>query len=169
MCLDSTALLRLISAWLDDLEGFQKSDYMGLIAGLSEARFVHEVLRTSSRSIYFLDPNGSSTLLDFLHEWSAGGDPREPMMIEAQAALFDALDGALAMAIEADIGPEANAPGSLSAPSGGSCHQGDALWNLMQSRGWCCSELTMIFSSFSVAGIFYLSHVERVDWLDHAY
>ena len=161
MCLDSTALLRLISAWLDDLKGFQKSDYMGLIAGLSEARFVHEVLRTSSQSNHFLDPNGSSKLLEFLHGWSAGGDPREPMMIEAQAALFDALDGALAMAREAEIGPEANLPSSLSAPSGGSSHQGGALWNLMQSQGWCCSELTMVFGSFSVAGIFYLSHIER--------
>ena len=92
-------------------------------------------------------------------------DPREPMMAEAQAALFDLIDGALARAKEIQAGPKkANEIGSLNSlaeTQGGSSYEGCAMWEMMRSDRWSPSELSMVFNSFSVAGIYFVSHIER--------
>jgi hypothetical protein len=87
------------------------------------------------------------------------------MMAEAQSALFDVIDGALARAREIQGGGKGEGgPDSvltLAQTQGGSSYEGCSLWTLTLHDGWCPSELAMIFGSFSIAGIYFLRHLER--------
>jgi hypothetical protein len=162
--LDSTPLLALVQGWLSDLDSFSNSDYMTVSDYITEARFVHEELRADSRAGCESESCQLVTFVEYLQNRPGGLDPRESMMTEAQTALFDLIDGALARAKEIE---KASVEDILSPPfysdqdQGGSSYEGSSIWNLMCQDGWCPSELVMIFGSFSVAGIYFLSHLER--------
>jgi hypothetical protein len=164
-CTSSTQLLTLVDDWLGDLDVFSKSDYMALSEELAEARFVHEELRAASRSEHQSTSGQAVAFADYLHRWPGGRDPRAPMMAEAQSALFDVIDGALARAREIQGGGKGEGgPDSvltLAQTQGGSSYEGCSLWTLTLHDGWCPSELAMIFGSFSIAGIYFLRHLER--------
>ena len=159
--LNSTCLVALVENWLGDLDTFQNSDYMALSDSLAEARLVHEKLQVASRSA-LATSSQVVAFADYLHLWPGGRDPRAPIMAEAQAALFDVIDGALAKARELQGGSNITGPlSSLAQTNGVSLYEGCRLWKLMRQDGWCPSELAMIFGSFSVAGIYFMSYVER--------
>jgi hypothetical protein len=162
--LDSTPLLAFVQQWLSDLDSFNSSGYMAVSEYITEARFVHEELRADSREGRESTSGQLITFVEYLHNWPGGLDPRASMMTEAQTALFDLIDGALGRAKEIEKGSDEGilSPSfSFDQTQGGSLYEGSSIWNLMCQDGWCPSELTMIFGSFSVAGIYFLNHLER--------